>query len=808
MRKLSFILSTLIAVGCFAGTLFAQGTLPKAVNTTYDELYPVVNMRGDALFFARFGHPSNRGAQNESDVWATYKSTDGQWSKPVNIGGPVNSGGAEWPLSLNTSGKQLLVYTAGKGQLKHFRQTGRFWQSADTHHVAGGHAGVPEAHFQMAQDGQHLVCVLPQKGNPAHKDIYLSTRAGAAEWGSPQPLPKRVNSLSDEQSAYLAPDNRTLYFASNRAGGAGGYDLYVTQRTGEGWYNWSLPVNLGPAINTPADELFISVPAAGTPAFIARRPVAQSANILQIDLPKGLQPKAMKLISGTVQIGQQSLAGEAEVRLEDTNAGRVAQVSTTAPDGTYSLLVPAENQGTVYAELPGYFPIAAPMQPDESGAIANAVASNGQAAAIAQPESDIRSLHLHLEHLDSELLELKQQRQKALNAVRAQSYDLDLPPPSDPEIEALRHRYRYFTEVAVHQDTLPDDRYDEAAAAERELEDMQARFKRYYVHEKAMQEAEQGLHEGDKHLWEEPLTFEALQARAKKELEADLIPEVEQRLIQDIEVPVKVDSSPALTEPERAVLAQKAKQLQSQIKDGLVASSTSSPDWTAKGGFQAPEDEPEAWEAEVLEGLKTAMHDDVAEALAPKLESRVHDLMEADGAYQVKKLERSMVQQKLDQRVAQQLAAEPAQPPGRNEDAVAPLVPPTNPTKPAQYEEVERDLLLIPAEVGRTIPLNSLKFEAGTDRLLPVAYPELNRLLSFLNHHPALIVEVGAHVGEGFSYARALELTEQRAEVVASFLIGNGVAPKRLHSKGYGKAFPRPNPGFSERLEVRIIGKK
>ncbi|MEQ8703763.1 MAG: OmpA family protein [Phaeodactylibacter sp.] len=805
MKNPFLSLLTLIVTGCCAVASIAQGTLQEVVNTRYDESYPVVNIQGDALYFARFGHPSNRGEQNASDVWATYKSDDGVWAKPVNVGAPVNTKAEEWPLSLNTSGKQLLVYAAGKSQLQSFRQTGRFWNLSNTQHLQGGHASVPDAFFQIAQDNHHLISVLPQKANPAHKDLHLSTRTQATEWSVPQALPQTVNSPSDEQSAYLAPDNRTLYFASNRPGGFGGYDLYMTKRKGADWYTWSTPVNLGPGINTKADELFISVPAAGSPAFIARRPVGSDMDILQLDMPERLRPVALRLVNGVVQVDRQSLVGEAEVRLENTGEGRVVQMAEVEADGTYSLLLPAEETGVVFADLPGYFPVVQPVQSFGVEMVANAMASNDQTAVISQQEADIRSLHLHLERLDSELNGLRQQRQEALNAMRAHNYEADLPLSSDPEIEALRHRYRYFTEVAAHQDTLPDNEYDEAADTERELADMQARFKRYYVHEKSRQEAQSEIKEGDRHLWEEQPTFEELQAQAKSELEEAIIPEVEKRLIQDMEVPISVEPSPALTESERTALEQKARQLQSQIKEGLAGTDPSTPDWVAKGGFQQPETEPEAWEDQVLDGLKEAMHDEVEQALKPQLEARVYDLVETDGQYQVKKLERSMVRKKLDQKIAQQLSAEPASQVAAEPDAVAPLVP-APPATPSRYEEVQQDLLLIPAEVGRNIPLNSVAFDAGTDRLQPAAYPELNRLLAFLNQHPGLVVEVGAHVGSQYSYAKALDLTDHRAKVVAAFLIGNGIDPDRLLSKGYGKAFPKPNPAFSERLEIRIIG--
>src|SRR5438876_6612428 len=60
-------------------------------------------------------------------------------------------------------------------------------------------------------------------------------------------------------SSFLARDNQTLYFAANHLpGGQGGFDIYVTKRTGEN--QWTEPKNLGPAINSRRDEMFFFVP--------------------------------------------------------------------------------------------------------------------------------------------------------------------------------------------------------------------------------------------------------------------------------------------------------------------------------------------------------------------------------------------------------------------------------------------------------------------------------------------------------------------------------------------------------------------
>ncbi|HUW05618.1 MAG TPA: hypothetical protein VMW01_05115 [Williamwhitmania sp.] len=87
--------------------------------------------------------------------------------------------------------------------------------------------------------------------DPENSDIYVSSLSGK-KWEQAVKLPKPVNSKWNETHVAISKDGRTLYFTSNRKGGIGGLDIYKTTLGDKG--KWTEPVNLGPEINTPFNE--------------------------------------------------------------------------------------------------------------------------------------------------------------------------------------------------------------------------------------------------------------------------------------------------------------------------------------------------------------------------------------------------------------------------------------------------------------------------------------------------------------------------------------------------------------------------
>lgn len=107
-----------------------------------------------------------------------------------------------------------------------------------------------------------------------------------------------------------------------------------------------------------------------------------------------------------------------------------------------------------------------------------------------------------------------------------------------------------------------------------------------------------------------------------------------------------------------------------------------------------------------------------------------------------------------------------------------------------QYQEMEKDLLLLPIEVGVSLQLNNVFFEQGKPLLRSESYPELDRLVKILNDNPDMNIEVAGYTDNVGPQTALIKLSEDRANSVINYLVSKQVGKHRLTGKGYGPANP------------------
>ena len=191
-----------------------------AINTTSNERSPSLSFNGRLLFFAT----DRAGGAGGFDIWLSWRAdpTDDQgWQAPVNMGTAINT-------TATDAGPAFLE--GGDARRLH---KGRF------------PAAIPQ-----------LFMSSNRAGGPGGLDLYVGSVPGG--WSGPATLIAELSSPQADLTPTIRRDGREIIFATNRPGVLGGFDLWQSYRK-SGNDLWSEPTSLGPLVNSESLDLFPSL---------------------------------------------------------------------------------------------------------------------------------------------------------------------------------------------------------------------------------------------------------------------------------------------------------------------------------------------------------------------------------------------------------------------------------------------------------------------------------------------------------------------------------------------------------------------
>lgn len=250
------------------GDRFHLENLGRKVNTAYHEAGPVVSADGTILYFFVSNHPENTYKKdNSQDIWYSELQSDGSWGQAIHMGKPLNQNHSNQVFTVLPDGNTLLIRGGKSKNSKGFslvhRVSGNTWGSPEELKVDGLKQMNLGKFYgaTMSSRGDYMVLYMSEKENSSISDLYLSKKTGENTWSQPVKIGGKINTSRDEFAPFLAPDDKTMYFASNQKLGevVGGMDIYKTTRLDDTWLNWSDPVNLGRPLNTRAFDAYMSV---------------------------------------------------------------------------------------------------------------------------------------------------------------------------------------------------------------------------------------------------------------------------------------------------------------------------------------------------------------------------------------------------------------------------------------------------------------------------------------------------------------------------------------------------------------------
>lgn len=333
---------------------FTPINLGAQINTTKHEYLPTLTANDAILYFTR------RKGLLEDIYQASWADT--AFGEATPLPGAINTAAyGEGSASISPDGKTLF-FTAdygGNGQ--------RGWdiyQSAKTKDGWTDPVILPtpvnslayESQPSITADGQSLYFVSRREGGFGGKDIWVTHLQPDCSWGSPINLGPTINTFADEEVPFIHADGQTLYFGSSGHVGMGGSDLYVCRKQPDG--SWSAPVNLGYPINTKANEGSLTVSTDGQTGYYTSDQMGGYGgfDLYRFSLPVAIQPQPVTWVDVTIidAVTREQLAADFTLyNLQDTQLVANSGCQTYLKE-QFLICLPAGIDYALNIERPGY----------------------------------------------------------------------------------------------------------------------------------------------------------------------------------------------------------------------------------------------------------------------------------------------------------------------------------------------------------------------------------------------------------------------------------------------------------------------
>jgi len=273
--------------------------LGSAINTTNNEYLPVVTADEEILVFTR-----NINKTNE-DFYTSRKNGE-QWQPSVYLSPNINTSTYNEGAQCISPDGMYLFFTgcnrpdgAGRCDIYVCKREGKDWSKPFN---LGAPINTPgwESQPSISADGRTLYFVSSRAGGLGGFDIWKTELQPGGVWAKPVNLGPTINTPYDEISPFLHPDNNTLYFASNGWPGLGNQDIFLSKKDDSG--NWTKPFNLGYPINTAGEQSCLTVSNNGKTAFFAAdiKGGRGGFDIYSFELPQSLRPGLVTYVKGKV----------------------------------------------------------------------------------------------------------------------------------------------------------------------------------------------------------------------------------------------------------------------------------------------------------------------------------------------------------------------------------------------------------------------------------------------------------------------------------------------------------------------------
>ncbi|MFO7862790.1 MAG: OmpA family protein [Salinivirgaceae bacterium] len=328
--------------------------LPEGINTRAIEYGPVVSGDETTLIFTSNRNGDQKASLESSDDLFIAKKEGEIWGEPERMSS-INTAGHEASVSLSFDGNTLVLYRndGGDGNLYISEFDGASWSTPELMPDVINSLE-QETHGCFSVDKNEFFFSSNRPGGYGGLDIYVTRKLPNGYWGEPENLGPEINTPYDEDTPFLHPDNKRLYFSSSGHRSMGGLDVFVAVRMGD--YSWRKPVNIGYPINSTSDDVCFTVSADGKRGYYSSFSEQSfgETDLFMIEMP-GEDHTNLMVYTGYAKDESGQVIMNAEITVFDQNTGELFGVYSPNPrTGKFVLAASQGKELEVNIEANGY----------------------------------------------------------------------------------------------------------------------------------------------------------------------------------------------------------------------------------------------------------------------------------------------------------------------------------------------------------------------------------------------------------------------------------------------------------------------
>lgn len=325
--------------------------LSDTVNAFVMQYFPVLTADQQELIFTR---RMGGGPNDDEDLVISRKNLRGRWTEPESLSENINTKLNEGTCTISADGRKL-IFTSCVGRQGHgscdLYESVRIGGSWTEPKNLGPNVNSSEWESQpsLSADGRTLYFVSDRRGGVGRRDIWVSNLNENGVWTRAKNVGKPVNTIYDEISPFIHVNNKSLYFASNGLIGFGGYDIFFSEKDSA---TWTKPENMGSPVNNHEDQFSLFITADGKKGYYSHEEMKDAgfsvSHIYEIDIPEEKRVRfKSNYVKGIVRDKETGAPLAATIELINLETNETESlVSSDSVSGEYLIVL---TQGAEYA---------------------------------------------------------------------------------------------------------------------------------------------------------------------------------------------------------------------------------------------------------------------------------------------------------------------------------------------------------------------------------------------------------------------------------------------------------------------------